>query len=97
MQVDVDPGPGWVAVDILMLSVVEMFVHSQLLLVNDLLVDAADVVEALQVVGPLIVTFLQMLEVAEVLVLVTDAEVVDVTDVVVEVEEAVDEQGPLDG
>ena len=80
-----------------MLSVVEMFVHSQLLLVNDLLVDAADVVEALQVVGPLIVTFLQMLEVAEVLVLVTDAEVVDVTDVVVEVEEAVDEQGPLDG
>ena len=59
------------------------------MLVNDVLV-----VDVLQVVGPLIVTFLQMLEVADVLadaLLVTDTEVVDVTDVVVEVEEAVDE------
>ena len=82
MQVDVDPGPGWVAVVIWPLSVVQMFVHSQLLLVN------------YQVVGPLI----NILEAADVLVLVTDADVVDgVADVVVEVEEAVDEQGPLDG
>ena len=65
------------------------------MLVNDVLV-----VEVLQVVGPLIVTFLQMVEAADVLVqaiLVAGAEVVNVADVVVEVEETVDKQGPLNG
>ena len=65
------------------------------MLVNDVLV-----VDVLQVVGPLIVTFLQMVEAADVLVqaiLVAGAEVVNVADVVVEVEETVDKQGPLNG
>ena len=65
------------------------------MLVNDVLV-----VEVLQVVGPLIITFLQMVEAADVLVqamLVAGAEVVNVADVVVEVEETVDKQGPLNG
>ena len=65
------------------------------MLVNDVLV-----VEVLQVVGPLIVTFLQMVEAADVLVqaiLVAGAEVVNVADVVVEVEETVDKEGPLNG
>ena len=65
------------------------------MLVNDVLV-----VEVLQVVGPLIVTFLQMVEAADVLVqaiLVAGAEVVNVADVVVEVEETVNKEGPLNG
>ena len=65
------------------------------MLVNDVLV-----VEVFQVVGPLIVTFLQMVEAGDVLVqaiLVAGAEVVNVADVVVEVEETVDKEGPLNG
>ena len=66
------------------------------MLVNDVLV-----VDVLQVVGPLVITFLQMVEVADVLVqavlVADDAEVVNVADVVVEVEETVDKEGPLNG
>ena len=98
MQVDVDPGPGGVAPvltdsDVSLLSGVEVFLNLESVIIGDVLV--VNVVEALQIV-------ISFLEVACVLtnktytVLVTvDAEVVDITDIVVEVEESMDEQGPL--
>ena len=96
MQVDVDPGPGGVAPvltdsDVSLLSGVEVFFNLESVIIGDVLV--VNVVEALQIV-------ISFLEAACVLtnktVLVTvDAEVVDITDIVVEVEESMDEQGPL--
>ena len=98
MQVDVDPGPGGVAPvltdsDVSLLSGVEVFLNLESVIIGDVLV--VNVVEALQII-------ISFLEVACVLtnktytVLVTvDAEVVDITDIVVEVEESMDEQGPL--
>ena len=95
MQVDVDPGPGGVAPvltdsDVSLLSGVDVFLNLESVIIGDVLV-----VEAFQIV-------ISFLEVACVLtnktytVLVTvDAEVVDITDIVVEVEESMDEQGPL--
>ena len=93
MQVDVDPGPGGVTPvltdsDVSLLSGVDVFLNLESVIIGD-------VVEALQII-------ISFLEVACVLtnktytVLVTvDAEVVDITDIVVEVEESMDEQGPL--
>ena len=93
MQVDVDPGPGGVAPvltdsDVSLLSGVDVILNLESVIIGD-------VVEALQII-------ISLLEVACVLtnktytVLVTvDAEVVDITDIVVEVEESMDEQGPL--
>ena len=98
MQVDVDPGPGGVAPvltdsDVSLLSGVEVILNLESVIIGDVLV--VNVVEALQII-------ISFLEVACVLtnktytVLVTvDAEVVDITDIVVEVEESMDEQGPL--
>ena len=98
MQVDVDPGPGGVAPvltdsDVSLLSGVEVFLNLESVIIGDVLV--VNVVEALQII-------ISFLEAACVLtnktytVLVTvDAEVVDITDIVVEVEESMDEQGPL--
>ena len=98
MQVDVDPGPGGVAPvltdsDVSLLSGVDVFLNLESVIIGDVLV--VNVVEALQII-------ISFLEVACVLtnktytVLVTvDAEVVDITDIVVEVEESMDEQGPL--
>ena len=98
MQVDVDPRPGGVAPvltdsDVSLLSGVEVFLNLESVIIGDVLV--VNVVEALQII-------ISFLEAACVLtnktytVLVTvDAEVVDITDIVVEVEESMDEQGPL--
>ena len=98
MQVDVDPGPGGVAPvltdsDVSLLSGVDVTLNLESVIIGDVLV--VNVVEALQII-------ISFLEVACVLtnktytVLVTvDAEVVDITDIVVEVEESMDEQGPL--
>ena len=98
MQVDVDPGPGGVAPvltdsDVSLLSGVEVFLNLESVIIGDVLV--VNVVEALQII-------ISFLEAACVLtnktytVLVTvDVEVVDITDIVVEVEESMDEQGPL--
>ena len=98
MQVDVDPGPGGVAPvltdsDVSLLSGVDVFLNLESVIIGDVLV--VNVVEALQII-------ISFLEVACVLtnktytVLVTvDDEVVDITDIVVEVEESMDEQGPL--
>ena len=98
MQVDVDPGPGGVAPvltdsDVSLLSGVDVFLNLESVIIGDVLV--VNVVEALQII-------ISFLEAACVLtnktyaVLVTvDAEVVDITDIVVEVEESMDEQGPL--
>ena len=98
MQVDVDPGPGGVAPvltdsDVSLLSGVDVILNLESVIIGDVLV--VNVVEAFQII-------ISFLEVACVLtnktytVLVTvDAEVVDITDIVVEVEESMDEQGPL--
>ena len=98
MQVDVDPGPGGVAPvltdsDVSLLSGVDVFLNLESVIIGDVLV--VNVVEALQII-------ISFLEAACVLtnktytVLVTvDDEVVDITDIVVEVEESMDEQGPL--
>ena len=98
MQVDVDPGPGGVAPvltdsDVSLLSGVHVILNLESVIIGDVLV--VNVMEALQIV-------ISFLEAACVLtnktytVLVTvDAEVVDITDIVVEVEESMDEQGPL--
>ena len=98
MQVDVDPGPGGVAPvltdsDVSLLSGVDVILNLESVIIGDVLV--VNVVEALQII-------ISFLEAACVLtnqtytVLVTvDAEVVDITDIVVEVEESMDEQGPL--
>ena len=98
MQVDVDPGPGGVAPvltdsDVSLLSGVDVILNLESVIIGDVLV--VNVAEALQII-------ISFLEVACVLtnktytVLVTvDAEVVDITDIVVEVEESMDEQGPL--
>ena len=98
MQVDVDPGPGGAAPvltdsDVSLLSGVDVFLNLESVIIGDVLV--VNVVEAPQII-------ISFLEVACVLtnktytVLVTvDAEVVDITDIVVEVEESMDEQGPL--
>ena len=98
MQVDVDPGPGGVAPvltdsDVSLLSGVDVILNLESVIIGDVLV--VNVAEAFRIV-------ISFLEVACVLtnktytVLVTvDAEVVDITDIVVEVEESMDEQGPL--
>ena len=98
MQVDVDPGPGGVAPvltdsDVSLLSGVDVTLNLESVIIGDVLI--VNVVEALQII-------ISFLEAACVLtnktytVLVTvDAEVVDITDIVVEVEESMDEQGPL--
>ena len=98
MQVDVDPGPGGVAPvltdsDVSLLSGVDVFLNLESVIIGDVLV--VNVVEALQI----IISFLEaacILTNQTYTVLVTvDAEVVDITDIVVEVEESMDEQGPL--
>ena len=98
MQVDVDPGPGGVAPvltdsDVSLLSGVDVFLNLESVIIGDVLV--VNVVEALQI----IISFLEAACVRTsktYTVLVTvDAEVVDITDIVVEVEESMDEQGPL--
>ena len=88
MQVDVDPRPGGIAV-----------VFADIFLGKIVKIVLADVAHALQVVRSKIMPLSYMLMAAANVLLLAEAQglVVEVADVIVEVEEAMNKEGPLDG